>query len=93
MINAIYRTILSREQVGEVREAIRSKKLMEVLVNKCAEEYICQRDATYKAIHPETYNGEKCHHRCVLDAAVRELKLHGVQFAWNTIQYQESQYA
>ena len=93
MINTIYRRVLLPEQVQEVKEWIRAKKIMEDLVEMCDNEHICQRDAVYKALNPDTYNGKKCHHRCVLDAAVRLLKLYSVQFTWNTILHLESQYA
>lgn len=93
MINTIYRRVLSREQVQEVKEGIRAKKIMEELVEMCDRESICQRDSVYKALNPDTYDGKKCHHRCVLDAAVRLLQLYSVQFTWNTIWQPESCFA
>lgn len=81
--NMIYRTKLYAWQVKEVKEALLSKKAMEQAALMCIDEDICGRDTAYRALNPEVYDPKNVIHRNVLDAAVRLLKLHNVQFAWN----------
>lgn len=81
----IYRTKLYQWQVKEVKEALLSKKAMEDAALMCIDEDICARDTAYRALNPDKYDPTNVVHRNVLDAAVRLLELHNVQFAWNTI--------
>ncbi len=78
----IYRTFLQKWQVAQINNALLSNKIKETAVDLCIEEKICSRSAAYIALEPETYDSTKCIHRCALDAAVRLLCIHGVNFDW-----------
>lgn len=78
----IYRTILSKEQVKEVSDALLIQKLKDRAAKMCENEFICRRETAYLVFDPEYYNGKNVMHRNVLDAAVRLLNINGVHFDW-----------
>ena len=78
----VYRRLLEKRQVESVSNALLGKKLKERAAEMCEVEFICARNMAYKALNPEKYDGTNVIHRCVLDAAVRLLNIHGVHFEW-----------
>ena len=89
----IYRTLLEKSQVQSVSNALLTNKLKEKAAEMCESEHICARNMAYKALNPEKYDGKNVIHRNVLDAAVRLLNIHGVNFDWATTWSPISQFA
>lgn len=78
----VYRRKLTKDQVSEIKDAVRTKKCMEVLVDMCAQENICKRMTVFNATDTEKYDPENPLHRLVLDAAVRLLQAYDISFSW-----------
>lgn len=89
----IYRSILEKNQVQQVADALLAKKLKEKAAEMCEQEHICARNMTYRALNPDKYDGTNVIHRNVLDAAVRLLNIHGVNFSWESLFLPTSQEA
>lgn len=89
----VYRTFLEKSQVQDVASALLSKKLKETCVELCEKERICARNMVYVALSPNKYDFNNVIHRCVLDAAVRLLKIYGVYFEWEPSPIEISQVA
>lgn len=82
---------MKKSQVQDVSDAILIKKLKETCVDLCDREHICARNMVYQALNPEKHDCTSVIHRCVLDAAVRLLKIYGVYFDWEPSPVEVSQ--
>lgn len=78
----IFEQKLNKEEVFEVRKALRGLKLTKMLEQILSEKDIASRSTMFTAIDCETYDGENPTHRLILHEAVLLTEKNGEVYDW-----------